>query len=179
MRDWNLIATINQWHFRRAFRLLRPLGAVSRTRFYNVLAMRVDDLDAALEALRQMTEEDERAAETICHVGPARDAFEFDSDESFTAAAREVLTTYLPHLAGRTFHVRAHRRGPPLTLTSYAAERLLGDFVWEQLKQAGTPAKVTFDDPDAVINVETIHDRAGLGLFTREELEKYPFLKSS
>ena len=177
MRDWNLIVTISQWHFRRAFRLLRPLGAVARTRFYNVLALRVDDLDAALEALRQATAEDERAAETITRVAMAPDVFEFESEASFTSAAQQVLARYLPQLAGGTFHVRVHRRGAPQSLTGYAAERLLGGFVWEELNRAGTPARVTFDNPDAVINVETIDDRAGMALLSRENLEKYAFLR--
>jgi tRNA(Ser,Leu) C12 N-acetylase TAN1 len=141
--------------------------------------MRVDDLGDALESVRQMIADDERAAETICRVGPAPDVFEFDSDESFTSTAQEILARYLPQLAGGTFHVRVHRRGDPLRLTSYAAERLLGDYVWESLNRMGTPAKVTFDDPDAVINVETLEDRGGMGLWPRETLEKYPFLRSN
>jgi tRNA(Ser,Leu) C12 N-acetylase TAN1 len=177
MRDWNMIVTVSQWHFRRAFRLLRPLGAVGRTRFYNVLTLRVDELDAALEALRQLTADDPDAAETITRVGPATDVFEFDGDESFTTGAREVLARYLPRLAGCTFHVRVHRRGAPLQLTSYAAERLLGDYVFEALRAAGTPARVSFNDPDAIIGVETLEERAGISLCTREQLARYAFLK--
>jgi tRNA(Ser,Leu) C12 N-acetylase TAN1 len=177
MRLWNVILTINQWHFRAAFRLLRPLGAVGRTRFYNVLTMHVDDLEATLEALKQLTESDERAAETICRVAPVTDVFGFTSDESFVAGACEVLARWLPQLAGRTFHVRVHRRGGPLEITSYAAERLLGGYVWQELQRANTPARVSFDDPDAIVNVETVEDRAGLALWTREQLARYPFLR--
>jgi tRNA(Ser,Leu) C12 N-acetylase TAN1 len=35
---------------------------------------------------------------------------------------------------------------------------------------------VVFDDPDAILSVDTVGDRAGLALWTREELRRYPFL---
>jgi hypothetical protein len=46
----------------------------------------------------------------------------------------------------------------------------------EALAQAGTPGQITFDDPDAIVAVETVGNRAGLALWTREDLQRYPFL---
>jgi hypothetical protein len=44
------------------------------------------------------------------------------------------------------------------------------------LEAAGTPGRITFDDPDAILAVETVGRRAGPSLETREDLATYPFL---
>ena len=44
-------------------------------------------------------------------------------------------------------------------------------------RQAGTPSKISFTDPDVVIEIDTIDNRAGLGLWTREELARYHVLR--
>jgi tRNA(Ser,Leu) C12 N-acetylase TAN1 len=35
---------------------------------------------------------------------------------------------------------------------------------------------VSFDNPDAIIAVETIGNQAGMSLWFREDLQRYPFL---
>jgi len=35
---------------------------------------------------------------------------------------------------------------------------------------------VAFDDADAVLAVDTVGDRAGMALWTRDDLRRYPFL---
>ena len=55
-------------------------------------------------------------------------------------------------------------------------ERFLDTYLLEALATAGTPGQIRFSDPDAIIALETIGPRAGLSLWTREELERYPLL---
>ena len=69
-----------------------------------------------------------------------------------------------------------HRRGFKGRISSQQEERLLDDAILDSLSAAGTPARITFDDPDAVIDVETVGNQAGASLWTREELNRYPFL---
>jgi tRNA(Ser,Leu) C12 N-acetylase TAN1 len=38
------------------------------------------------------------------------------------------------------------------------------------------PASIDFQDPDAILAVETVGQRGGLSLWTREQLRTYPFL---
>jgi hypothetical protein len=52
-----------------------------------------------------------------------------------------------------------------------------GEAVLEALEAAGTPARVAFDDPDAIVAVETVDRRASVSLWTREEMCRYPFLR--
>ena len=55
-------------------------------------------------------------------------------------------------------------------------ERFLDTYLLEALEMAGTRGEITFDDPDAILALETVGPRAGLSLWTREELERYPLL---
>jgi tRNA(Ser,Leu) C12 N-acetylase TAN1 len=67
---------------------------------------------------------------------------------------------------------RGHRRDLP-TLTE---ERFLDGAILETLRATGAPGRIAFDDPDAVVVVETVGDRAGLALWGRDDLRRYPFL---
>jgi hypothetical protein len=40
----------------------------------------------------------------------------------------------------------------------------------------GTPARVTFDDPDAILLIETIGGRAGMAVLTRDDYARHPLL---
>jgi tRNA(Ser,Leu) C12 N-acetylase TAN1 len=73
--------------------------------------------------------------------------------------------------------VRLHRRGGKQELRSPDIERLLDDCVLNATKAAGAPARIAFTDPDAVIAVDTIDDRAGVALWTREDLARHRLLR--
>jgi hypothetical protein len=40
-----------------------------------------------------------------------------------------------------------------------------------------TPGHITFENPDAIIAVETIANWAGLSLWTRWQLKRYPLIR--
>ena len=56
-------------------------------------------------------------------------------------------------------------------------ERFLDGFLLDKLEQVGSPASISFDNPDAILAIETIGQRAGLSLWTRQQLKDYPFLR--
>ncbi len=56
-------------------------------------------------------------------------------------------------------------------------ERLLDDALLDALTQAGTPGAISFTDADAVIAIDTIDDRAGIGFWTREDLKQHRLLR--
>jgi tRNA(Ser,Leu) C12 N-acetylase TAN1 len=177
VKDWNVVVSIYQEGFRRARRALEALGRVERSPYYNVLAMRVDDPAALLEAVERRTEESPALYDAIARVAPAQRSFEFQSAEDFEGKARSIALEWLPRLAGRSFHARFHRRGPRLALRSPDVERRLDDALLDALQEAGTPGKVSFSDPDAVIVVDTIDDRAGISLWTRDDLARHRLLR--
>lgn len=177
MIDWNVIVTVRR-DFDRAIGRLRQLGAVERTGLYNVLVMRVPDARALLEQIAQLPA-DERFFATISHVVPITHKVAFATADEFEAEARDVVLAWAPQLAGKSVHVRMRRRGHKGELHGAELEQRIGRALLEELARRGTPGRIALDDPDAVIAIETIRDEAGLALWTRADLERYPFLRAS
>jgi adenylyl- and sulfurtransferase ThiI len=139
--------------------------------------MRVDDPKRLLEALAERAAREPDAIALLGRVVPIRSTFPFQSPEEFEARARNAALAFLPELVGKGFHVRMHRHGFKGRLSSQAEERLLGTVLLEAQEKAGIPGRITFEDPDAILAVETVGNQAGLSLWTREDLRRYPFLR--
>jgi tRNA(Ser,Leu) C12 N-acetylase TAN1 len=174
MEDWNVVATSRIGRFDDARKLLGKLGPIDRTGFYNVLVMRCDDVDRLLADLLGLLAPREGA---VAHVRPARATFGFRSPEEFEELSRRVALAWAPRLVGQRFHVRMRRRGFRGRLSSPREEHILDDELLGALGRAGEPGSLSFDqDPDAILAIDTVGDRAGLALWSREDLHRYPFL---
>jgi tRNA(Ser,Leu) C12 N-acetylase TAN1 len=171
--DWNVVVTVAEQGFRDAVRLLRKWGRVKRTSFYNVLAMTVERPGEFLAAFAAAVSASPGILNSISHVIPAQHAFDFTTAEEFEARARAVALAWTPQLGGKSFHVRLHRRGFKGVLSTPREERFLDEALLSALGDGG---RISFTDPDAVIQIETIGGRAGMSLWTQEELRQYPFL---
>ncbi|MBI5440479.1 MAG: hypothetical protein HY900_04625 [Deltaproteobacteria bacterium] len=176
MKDWNVVASVQPEGYSRGRRLLETWGSVAKTDYFNVLVARVDDVEALLEGLRSAAEKEPRILHTLGRVVPARETFDFRSAEEFEQGASALCREWAPALAGRAFHVRMHRRGFKGRLSGQTEEQRLDGVLLEALEAAGAPGRITFDDPDAIVAVETVGGRAGLSLWTREDLARYPLL---
>jgi tRNA(Ser,Leu) C12 N-acetylase TAN1 len=171
--DWNVVVTLAERTFREACQLLARWGVVKRTPYYNVLAMKVNDPEVFLAEFTAAVEATPGILNSLAHVVPAQRTFDFDRSENFETQAQEIVREWAPKLAGKSFHVRLHRRGFKSALSTQAEERLLGQAL---LASLGASARISFEDPDAVIQIETINGRAGLSLWTREDLRRHPFI---
>ena len=174
--EWNVVVTLPERTFREARRILGRWGRVQRTGYYNVLGMRVADPNAFLADFAAAVAETPGLLNFVSHVVPAQRSFSFDSSEAFERQARTIALDWLPDLAGSSFHVRLHRRGFQGIIATQPEERFLDEALLTALAAAGTPGRITFDDPDKVIQIETIDGRAGMSLWTREDLRRFPFL---
>ena len=177
MKDWNVIVTIYQDGFKRALHALQEFGPVGRSPYYNVLVMKVDDPVALLGAVERQTEENPALYDAISRVAPATRSFDFRSAQEFAEAAKPIVLEWASRLLGRSFHVRLHRRGGRHALPTLDTERFLNDVVVEAAGEAGAPARISFTDPDAVMAIDTIDDRAGVSLWTREDLARHRLLR--
>jgi tRNA(Ser,Leu) C12 N-acetylase TAN1 len=177
VKDWNVVISLFQDGYRHARGLLRELGAVERSPYHNVLVMKADDPIGVLETIERMTEENPALYDAISRVAPAMRTFDFQSAEEFRERSNLILCEWSQGLAGRSFHVRLRRRGAHHQLKTPDIERFLDDAVLALTRQAGSPASMSFTDPDAMITVDTIDDRAGVGLWTREDLRHHRLLK--
>jgi tRNA(Ser,Leu) C12 N-acetylase TAN1 len=177
VKDWNVIVSIYQDGFKRALRALREFGSVERSPYYNVLVMTVEDPIALLEAIEKRTEGRPALYDAISRVAPAVRSLEFHSAEEFKDKVKSILLEWSPRLKGRSFHVRLHRRGGRHDLRTLDAERFFDDALVEATTMAGTAGKISFTDPDVVIAVDTIDDRAGMALWTRDDLAHHRLLR--
>jgi tRNA(Ser,Leu) C12 N-acetylase TAN1 len=176
-RDWNVVVTVYEDGFKTARRILSDAGAISPTAYHDVLVMTVEDPRAFLDWFTQRVTQEPGLLNFISRVVPAAQVFEFHDGEEFESKVGEAISEIAPQLAGKSFHVRMHRRGFKRQLSAHEEERRLGAHLFEALKAAGTPATVKFDDPDAIVVIETVGERAGVSVFTREDMQRCPFLR--
>ena len=177
MHDWNLVVTVHEGSYVRACRLLETMGRVSKTEFFNVLVMQVADVRQTLDLLHQKFAEDPAISELLARVVPVTHTFTFQSPEIFETRARETVSDWVPNLANKSFHVRMRRRGFKGRMSSLDEERFLDELLLEALEKSGSPGRITFENPDYVVAVETIGTRAGLSLWSREELQHYQLVR--
>jgi tRNA(Ser,Leu) C12 N-acetylase TAN1 len=180
MLDWNTVVTLHQEEraFRRAQGLLRQLGEAEKTDFHNVLVMRVESVAGFLRDFSAMCAAEPGIMNDISRAVPLTDVFDFDTAKDFETKACNVALSWTQRLRGSAFHVRLHRRGLKRALETPKEERLLDEAILAALAQEKVPGRIRFEDPDFVIDIETVGKRAGMSPWSREDLQKYPFLKA-
>lgn len=178
MKDWNVVITVNDSEgFRKARREFQRFGDVAATDYHNVLVLRVPDVPKFLDLFRSITEADKSLLNCVSRVAPAGFAFDFLAPEEFRIKARTIVLGWLALLCGHSFHVRMHRRGLKRELPSPSVEQFLSDAILSGARERGWPSRIDFADPDYVIGVETAGNRAGVTLWTRNDLRRFPFLR--
>ena len=176
MEDWNVVVTVRERGFQQAWDLLRPFGAVRQTDYYNVLTICVPDPVDFPEALQRALEQQPALQSVVARAAPVVRTFEFQDAEEFERKAREAVAVWVEKLGANSFHVRMHRRGFRFRISSQREEQLLGDWLVEQLHTDGKSARINFEDPDYILAVETVGQRAGASLWDRGQRQRYAFL---
>ncbi len=174
---WNVVVTLRGEHFAEGVDALKAHGAVIPSHFSNVITMRVDDLEGILDDLLAASAADPRVSASVSRFVPLQHTFTFRSNDEFERNVAAKSSEWTQELAGKSFHVRVHRRGGDTALDVADEAALVGDVVLAALQTAGTSGRVGFDDPDAVIDIETVGNEAGMSLWTRDDLSDYPFLR--
>jgi tRNA(Ser,Leu) C12 N-acetylase TAN1 len=178
MNAWNVVITVNDSEgFRRARREFQRFGEVASTEYHNVLVLRVPDVPRFVEQFKTILEGDKSLINCISRVAPAVFAFDFTAPGEFRSKARGIVLGWMAILCGRSFHVRMHRRGLKKELPSPGVEQFLGDTIPSGTKEGGQPSGIDFAGPDYVIDVETIGNRAGITLWNRGDLHRFPILR--
>jgi tRNA(Ser,Leu) C12 N-acetylase TAN1 len=175
--DWNAVVTVREEGFGKATQMLRRFGEVRRSSFFNVLVMKVEDPSSFLDSLEEQAEDDPRWEAVVSRVVAGGSCFSFTSPGDFETKALEAAKALAPQLAGKSFHVRVHRRGLKDRISSQSEEALIADGVLAVLREAGHEGRVTFENPDAIVVVETVGDRACVSSWTHAEQERYRFLR--
>lgn len=177
MEDWNVVVTVCEAHFEEACDYLESIAHVSSTDYYNVLVMHVEETEGLLERIASDMQCVPSLHSAISRVIPLTRTFSFKAAPELEQKAGHVIRDWAPKLAEKSFYIRMHRRGLRGEVDSEKEERRLGEMAIEAVRENGSWCNVDFGDPDAVVAVETVGERGGLSLWSREELEKYPFLE--
>ena len=174
--DWNVVAIARDGRYRAACRLLDRLGWLEDTDYRNVLVLRVHDVEQFLEEFLQRWSADSFVQSCFSRVIPLTTTFSYASVEELEAQARAAIRAWIPTLVGHSYHVRMHRRGFKDRVGSHTEEQALGAFVAQELAGKSEQARVDFDDPDFIVVLETVGQRGGMSLWSREQLQRCSFL---
>lgn len=174
--EWNILATANRRQERYLLRLLSKYGEFKGSGYRDVVVGRVEDVDTFLETLETLRQEKPEKMRSLSQIVPIERTFQFEISD-FRDKLREAILPYVKLVENSRFYVRVERRGHKGEISSLEEEQEMDSFILEALKNTGKLAQVSFKDPDKIIIVETIENRAGIGLVTREMKEKYPFIK--
>jgi tRNA(Ser,Leu) C12 N-acetylase TAN1 len=177
MLNWNVLINVHEHSFSRAFLLLEELGNVYQGDFENLLLMKVDSIPVFLETFNDQLLKEPNLANLTSRIVPVTTTFSFQSATEFETKAKERIINWLPNLAGKKFLVRMHRRGFKDIIDCHNEENFLEQIVLQELEAMGNPGQIDREDPDALIVVETLAQQAGLSYWTRQDLQKYPWLK--
>jgi len=175
--EWNILATAFMRKERSLLKLLQYYGEFKGSGWRDVVIGRVEDVSAFLETLEILRRDQPAKLRPLSQIIPIEKSFEFGVVD-FQDKLKEVLSQYVDKLESISkFYVRVKRRGHKGELSSLEIEKEMAEFILDALETTGKQAQVKFDDPDKFIIVETIGNRAGVGLITREMRERYPFIR--
>jgi len=174
--DWNVLATSVEGARPILLSWLRRHGAFRGGGYRNVAIGRVVDVPAFLDGLRDDLARDPGRGAILGRVLPIERTLLLDPTDPLGSleAAVEPLRD---RVAGGSYFVRLERRGLRDALHSSDVERALGAVLWRALEAAGHTPRVAFRDPDAVVVIETLGERAGIGVIDRALRAAYPFVR--
>ena len=177
MKEANAVVNLNSRGLKQAIGILGVFGPIRRTGFFNILFLRADDIPSMLESLRKMSTRDPGSLSFLARIVPVSHAFTFQTPEEFEEKAGQIALGWIDDLAGKSFHVRMRRRGFKGRMSGLDEEHFLDRLLLEALEEKGSPGRITFENPDVIMAVETVGQWAGLSLWRHEDLERYPFVR--
>lgn len=175
--EWNVLVTAFMRKERYLLRFLREFGEFKGSGFRDVIIGAVQNRDAFFEAIDCLRREHPDRVRHLSQIVPVDKTFQFDVSD-FGEKLKEALAPYGEELEnGCRFYIRVKRRGHKGELSSLEIEKEMSAFIIDGMEKTGKKAQVNFADPDKLIIVETIGNRAGVALITRTMRERYPFIR--
>lgn len=177
MWQFNVLVTMaHDGHYGHLLGELANYGEFHKTTFHGVALGQVAVVEEFLETIRKKRGEKCIAFQGVARVVPLQQVFIFEVDD-FPAKLCQALRPWIARLAESRFHVRLERRGLKGQIISPDIEQALDAYILDELIDLGHSASIDFEDPDAVVAIETIGDRCGVGLITRALNQRYDFVR--
>jgi tRNA(Ser,Leu) C12 N-acetylase TAN1 len=175
--DWNVIVTVvpGPRHVSEVLGALARFGRFSPTSFNDVCVGRVSDVPATLEAIGHARALQKDWGLAVGHVVFVETTFAFEPDRLVDEVKRRAqpLCERVPE---GSVCVRVKRRGLAGRVHSQQVEQAIAEHIITMAESAGKRLSVSLSDPDYVIVIETLDAVAGIGLITRAQRERYPFM---
>ena len=177
MRDWNLLVTIvpGPQHVHQVLAHLRNLGRFVLSQFMDVCLGHVRDVPEFLDRIQAARVSGQEWASAIGRVIPLQCTFTF-APESLEDQLKDAVVPLVAQMRAGSFHVRLERRGMAGKIPTQQIERAVADHIFALASAQGIPLETDFDHPDYVVVAETVGERAGVALLTRELSSRYPFV---
>jgi len=174
--DWNVVATSRGGHEYALLSAIGDLGWFESSSAKDVIVGLVDDRAEFLEKLSERLGHDDRIPASLGHVMPVARTVLLEGDPA-TKPLEDAVAELAGEIGGRSYHVRVDVHGHKGVIHGHHVELLLADVLWDALCRAGHAPRVVFDDPDVVVQVEVLGDRAGVAIVDRRMRERFPFLR--
>ncbi len=159
-------------------RFLREFGEFRGAGFRDVIIGEVENREAFLETVESLKREHPERVRHLSQIVPIDKTFQFADVSDFREKLKESLAPYIEELVKDCrFYIRVKRRGHKGELSSHEIEQEMSAFIIDLLEKTGKQAQIDFENPDRVIIIEIVGDRAGIGLITREMRERWSFIR--
>jgi tRNA(Ser,Leu) C12 N-acetylase TAN1 len=176
MEVWNILATSHRSQEHHVLRILNRLGEFRHSGYRDVIIGHVIDVASFLDELEKIRRETPEKLRSLSQIVPIERNFQFEV-ANFVEKSKEAVFPYIDRLANTRFFVRVARRGHKGEISSLEVEHILDAYILESLEKEGKQATINIEEFDNMIAIETIENRAGVGLIKKEMKEKYPFIK--
>lgn len=158
-RPWDALVTCRDTRMGPALAELMPFGRFRTSGYRRVLLGQLNE-GVGLAELGQGT------TATVQRAFVAESCLPFERDDVTETLCVE-LEPIAERFANQSFFVRANLRGLKGRLETPTVERAMGAFLIDACAAMARPARVTFDDPDLVLAVETVGSRVAWAVIDR------------
>ncbi len=168
--EWNVLAVSHEGEERRLRRDLRELGEFKFTNFRSLLLGKVD-LHAFLEEVQA------RTIPSLARVVPVEENFRA-RPEDLLEILKDKVKKYSGRIGqGESFCVRFERRGFKGRISSLEVEEEIGGYLHDLLEEEEKNPKVSLEDPDKLLVIQSVGTSFGIGLIDRKNRQRYPIIR--
>jgi tRNA(Ser,Leu) C12 N-acetylase TAN1 len=177
MNHWNVIVTSlpGREHQRPLLHELNRRGTFHRCSFKDICLGYVANVTEFLDEVLRARQASERWVADLGRIVPVEHAFPFTRD-NLVDQLKPRVASMLERMNAGTFYVRCERRGHAGEVMSREVERAVADHVLALAQDQHKSLRVSFEDPDYIVCVETVGDDCGVALLSRALLQRYPFI---
>lgn len=176
---WNILITVKGEGMRQAKKALQYYGKIEPSHYSDVLKLKVTNMNAFLDDFNVLYRSKSFLQDCISGVQPLMETFYFDTKENFEKKVKAILKKWLTRLNGKSFYVCLNCKGQEDLIHPASEEQYLDHYVINLLELQKGTAYENFDDPDYVIDIETLDRNAGISIWSREDLKSYPFIHTT